>query len=206
MALAVKNPPANAGDTRDAGSIPRSGRSPGGNGNPLQYSCLKNSPDRGVWQDTVQGVAKNRPQLSTQNTYNICFSQVRAKCSSTSILDSVKVRRRGSIYCSPQKNQRLKVRVQDFNSGTRGEKIQVGLRRESQSRQSQDWCNEISVTGIFPQLSLAVIFDHFSIMEYVMVSNKAFPNIYSFSNKVKKLSLGKLCTNSQSLSHWYWYC
>ena len=45
----VKNPPANAGDTRDVGSIPGSGRSPGENGNSLQYSCLENSIDRGAW-------------------------------------------------------------------------------------------------------------------------------------------------------------
>ena len=45
----VKNPPANAGDTRDMGSIPESGRSPGiGSGNLLQYSCLENSMDRGA--------------------------------------------------------------------------------------------------------------------------------------------------------------
>ena len=45
----VKNLPANSGDTRDAGSIPDSGRSPGeGNGNPLKYSCLENSMDRGA--------------------------------------------------------------------------------------------------------------------------------------------------------------
>ena len=45
----VKNPPANAGDSGDAGLIPRSGRSPGeGNGNPLQYSCLGNPMDRGA--------------------------------------------------------------------------------------------------------------------------------------------------------------
>ena len=49
----VKNLPAIAGDTRDMGSIPGSGRSPGGsNGNPLQYSCLKNLMDRGAWQAT----------------------------------------------------------------------------------------------------------------------------------------------------------
>ena len=43
----VKNPPANAGDVRDAGSVPGLGRSPGeGNGNPLQYYCLENSMDR----------------------------------------------------------------------------------------------------------------------------------------------------------------
>ena len=48
MAQTVKNPPANAGDVRGMGLIPGSGRSPGeGNGNPLQYSCLGNSMDRG---------------------------------------------------------------------------------------------------------------------------------------------------------------
>ena len=47
VALEVKNPPANAGDTGDSGSIPGLGRSPGGgSGNPLQYSCLENSTDR----------------------------------------------------------------------------------------------------------------------------------------------------------------
>ena len=56
-----KNPPANTGDARDAGSIPRSGRSPGGgHGNPLQYSCLENSMDRGAWQAIVHGVTKSR--------------------------------------------------------------------------------------------------------------------------------------------------
>ena len=51
VALGVKNPPANAGDVRDAGSIPGLGRSPGErHGNPLQYSCLENPTDRGAWQ------------------------------------------------------------------------------------------------------------------------------------------------------------
>jgi len=46
----VKSPPASAGEARVAGSIPGWGRSPGeGNGNPLQYSCLENSMDRGAW-------------------------------------------------------------------------------------------------------------------------------------------------------------
>ena len=54
----VKNPPVNAGDTRDVGSIPGLQRSPGeGNGNPLQQSCLENFMDRGGWQATVHGVA-----------------------------------------------------------------------------------------------------------------------------------------------------
>jgi len=51
----------NAGDTGDAGSIPGSGRFPGGRkGNPLQYSCLKSPMDRGAWWATVHGVAKSR--------------------------------------------------------------------------------------------------------------------------------------------------
>ena len=50
VALVTKNPPANAGDVRDPGSIPGSGISPGeGNGNPLQYSCMENHMDRGAW-------------------------------------------------------------------------------------------------------------------------------------------------------------
>ena len=54
----VKNPPANAGESRDAGSIPGLGRSPGGgHGNPVQYSCLENPMDRGARQVTVHRVA-----------------------------------------------------------------------------------------------------------------------------------------------------
>ena len=61
----VKNPPANARDTGDAGTIPGSGRSPGGgNGNPLQYSCLENSMDWGAWRATVHGVPKRETQQS----------------------------------------------------------------------------------------------------------------------------------------------
>ena len=57
--LVVKNTPANAGDVRNMGSIPGSGRSPGdGNSNPLQYSCLDNSMDRGGWGATVHRVSK----------------------------------------------------------------------------------------------------------------------------------------------------
>ena len=56
MAQTIKNPPANAGDVRDEGLTPGSGRSPGeGNGNPLQYSCLGNPMDRRAWWATVQG-------------------------------------------------------------------------------------------------------------------------------------------------------
>ena len=62
----IKNPPANAGDTRDAVSIPGWRRSPGGgNGNLLQYSCLENPMDRGAWWATVHGVTKSWLRLST---------------------------------------------------------------------------------------------------------------------------------------------
>ena len=61
----VKNLPDNARDSRDEGSIPRSGRSPGGgHGNPFQYSCLQNYMDRGAWWATVHGAAKSQTQLS----------------------------------------------------------------------------------------------------------------------------------------------
>ena len=60
VALVVKNPPANAGDILEASSIPGLVRSSGrGHSNPLQYSCLENSMDRGAWQATVHGVAKS---------------------------------------------------------------------------------------------------------------------------------------------------
>ena len=55
----VKNAPANAGDTRHAGSIPGLGRSPGeGNGDPLQYSCLEHPTDRGAWWAIVHGFTR----------------------------------------------------------------------------------------------------------------------------------------------------
>ena len=61
MALVVKDPPANAGDVRDKGSIPELGRSPGeGNGNLLQYSCLDNPTDRRAWWATVHAFAKSQ--------------------------------------------------------------------------------------------------------------------------------------------------
>ena len=64
VALVVRNLPANAGDLRDSGSIPDSGRSPGGgHGNPLQYFCLENPMDRGAWWATAHRVAKSQTQL-----------------------------------------------------------------------------------------------------------------------------------------------
>ena len=64
VALVVKDPPANAGDKRDAGSVPGLERTPGGgHGNPLQYSCLENPMDRGAWQTAVHGVTLSRTRL-----------------------------------------------------------------------------------------------------------------------------------------------
>jgi len=60
----VKNFLANAGDIKDSGSIPGLGTSPeGGNGNPLQYSCLENPTDRGACRATVHRVAESPTQL-----------------------------------------------------------------------------------------------------------------------------------------------
>ena len=65
VALVVKNPPTNSGDTGNVGLIPGWRRSPGGgHGNPLWYSCLENPLDRGVWWAAVQRVAESQTQLS----------------------------------------------------------------------------------------------------------------------------------------------
>ena len=66
VALAVKNPPANAGDLRVVGSIPDSGRSPGGgHSTPLQCTCLENPLDRGAWRAVAHRVTKRLKWLST---------------------------------------------------------------------------------------------------------------------------------------------
>ena len=58
--LVVKNPPIDAGDVRDVGSISGLGESPGGgHGNPLQHSCLENPMDRGTWRAIVHGAAES---------------------------------------------------------------------------------------------------------------------------------------------------
>ena len=68
VALVVKYPPANAGDIKDVGLTPGSGRSPGReHGNSLQYSCLENPMDRGVWQVTVYRVAESDMTEATQD-------------------------------------------------------------------------------------------------------------------------------------------
>ena len=68
----VKNLPANAGDEKDVGLIPESGRAPGGgNGNPFQYSCLENPMDRVAWWARVHGVAKSWTRLKRLSMHSI---------------------------------------------------------------------------------------------------------------------------------------
>ena len=77
VALGVKNPPANAGDLRDAGSIPGSERSPGGgHGSPLQDSYLENPVDRGAWRATVHGVAQSWTRLKRLSMHTCYLGHV----------------------------------------------------------------------------------------------------------------------------------
>ena len=74
VALVVKNLPASAADTRDLGSTPGLGRSPGeGNGNPLHRSCLENPMGRGAWGATVHGVARVGHDLATKEKIILFF-------------------------------------------------------------------------------------------------------------------------------------
>ena len=87
VVLVVKNPPANAGDARDAGSIPGLGRSPGkGNGNPLQHPCLENPMDRRVWRTVVHGVAESdMTECMLVHTHTYTHTTVnRTRCSEQS--------------------------------------------------------------------------------------------------------------------------
>ena len=71
----VKNLPANVGDASDEGSIPGSGRLHGmvGNGNPLQYSCLENSMNRGTWWATDMGYQRVGHNLATEQQQQIYY-------------------------------------------------------------------------------------------------------------------------------------
>ena len=77
--LEINNPPVNAGDLKDAGSVPGSGRPPAeGNSNPSQYSCLENPVDRGAWRATVHGVTKSQTGLKqlSMNAWGFPHSSV----------------------------------------------------------------------------------------------------------------------------------
>ena len=76
----IKNQLANAGDTRDASSVPGSGRSPEiGNSNPLQYSCLKSSMDRGAWWTAAPGITKSQRWLSMHACCNYASYSLKHK-------------------------------------------------------------------------------------------------------------------------------
>ena len=76
MALVIKALPANAGDMRDEGLIPGSGRSPaGGHSNPFQYSCLGNSMYRGAWQGYGLWGHKESDMTEQRTLTNLCFME-----------------------------------------------------------------------------------------------------------------------------------
>ena len=73
----VKNPSANAGDAKDAGSVPGSGKSPEvGTGNPLQHSYLENPMERGAWQATANGLQRVEHDQLTEHAANQCSSLI----------------------------------------------------------------------------------------------------------------------------------
>ena len=73
----VVNLPVNSGEATDAGSIPGLKRSPEvGNDNPLKYSCLENSMDRGAWRATVHGVIKSQTQMTTHYLLPVEFNKL----------------------------------------------------------------------------------------------------------------------------------
>ena len=74
VALVVKNPPPNAGDTRDLGSTPGPGKGVG-NGNPLQYPCLENPMDRGAWWAIAQGPQRIRHNRVTEHTQDVYMAE-----------------------------------------------------------------------------------------------------------------------------------
>ena len=87
VVLVVKNPPASAGDIKDAGSISGSGRSPGGgHGNLLQYSCLENPMDTGAWRARVHRVSQSLTRLKRLSTHTCTNGPLLAKISNWLLL------------------------------------------------------------------------------------------------------------------------
>ena len=100
----IKNLPANAEATGDVGSVPGLGRSSGeGNGNPLQYSCLRSSTDRGAWQATLHGVTKSWTRLSTHPLWELKLQ--RRQKNSRGRLKTGRVRARGQSQVDAQSGQ-----------------------------------------------------------------------------------------------------
>ena len=115
MDLVVKNPSANTGDIRDVGSVPGSRWSPGGHGNPLQYSRLENPMDRGAWQAIIHEVSMNQTrvkQLSIQShTLN------KAKQTVFCFLEFADWKGRETLVKSPWKEWKITNWIEKFKSG-----------------------------------------------------------------------------------------
>ena len=104
VVLVVKNLPANAGDKRDAGLTPGSGRSPGGgHGNPLQHSCLENPMDRRHWQAMVLRVAKSQTRLKHLSTHSCTVHNAQTLCVYLLSLDKCAIPSPFLIFCIPQR-------------------------------------------------------------------------------------------------------
>ena len=112
VTLLVKDPAASAGDARDAGLIPRPGRSPGeGNGNSLQYSCLKNSMDRGVHE-----AARSQTQLSDRaHTQLVSYSKQHAEISGKSGLRFMSFSKPSALN-APAKNAHIVLKELTFTA------------------------------------------------------------------------------------------
>ena len=103
----VKNPSANAGGIRDEGSIPGSGRSPGGgHGNPPQYSCLENPMDIGAWRATVHRIVKSQTGLKRLRT-QACMQSLTTPKSRTVLQEKKKSPKSWcrSVACLPELQQ-----------------------------------------------------------------------------------------------------
>ena len=99
VVLVVKNPPVNAGDVRDAGSISGLGRSlGGGHGNPLQYSCLENPMVRGAWLATIHEVAKSRTWLKWLGVHTCIDYRSKERTDILTVL-SVPIQEHGIFLC-----------------------------------------------------------------------------------------------------------
>ena len=138
-----KNPPVNAGDIRDSGSIPGSRRSPGeGNGNSLQHSCLKSSMDRGAWWATVHGVARSQTRLKQLSTPHAPHGYTEALAPRPSECDHIW---RKGLYRGHQVKMRSWEGIQTqfdgcFHTGGNLETyIQIGRTPRVDGRQGSGW-------------------------------------------------------------------
>ena len=172
----VKNLPAHAGDARDAGSIPGLGRTPGvENGNPLQYSCLGNSTDRGAWWATVHGAAKSWTRLEKLSTKALRDKQdpalfaedvylvgERAILHVSSIMlksvqISLRVQKKGSVQCSrsrkPSARRSHLAPCQEEKAvgrtwGQEAEKVQSRPRQDAESLAAEPGAIWVQVTEL----------------------------------------------------------